>query len=1627
MKKTLVTALSATMVASSLAPSTVSAETATAKEETTQLLVQYKDSETITKKEAKKLDATIVSNEDQTAVIDVLVEDEQHVIETLQADENVEFVEENKVYTLSDEAASTEASTSTSVNDTYYGNQWNLSSLNIEKAWEQAKDVTDKDETVVAVLDTGVKATHADLKERVLEGTTIVEGIANNETGNDDQGHGTFVSGIIAAQANNDTGISGVAGTEDVKILPVKVMGKNGEGTAADIAKGIDYAVAHDADVINMSLSGEYSEAIDQAVQRAYEEGVVVVAASGNGGGNADTNYPAALDNVISVGSVAKNNQAYSGSNVGETVDLVAPGVSVISTSLAGDLGDESGYYTSGTGTSYAAPHVAAVAALYKAQHADASAEKVTQALIQTADDLGVEGHDPSTGYGVVNPLRALENDVQVDAFKLDAPKKNANVVGMTPVIVTTEDDAITSMSVTIDGKKVASGEVEQHQFNQSFDTTEWADGKHTIIITGLDKENKEVSKVERTINVQNMPVSGYMFSVQAPSGKVAKGAAVKLYEQDEEGNYSELWTGATDQAGAVRVPSHIGTDLKDVHVVVQGKFDDAEGKNSWFMYSRDLNTTGVVTLSGDKMSKVSLATKDKAGKAYTGAQYFLSAQDAQGKTVGEMTAINKIDSKEDPTLYLDEAAYNVFSYAKKDGDTYFLSTTNQKINKATSLTFDASTAGKLTVDNSDGKLENAVLYVYNDAMNEAFGDGIATGRNFYVTAGDYRYIVDAEVKNDTTDGKGNWIYSLADMTKANVVANKETTLHVGGQIKASIKSNQEAVKAYAKQRGVNYTERKDENDAYKLDAAFYTKQEFLDAYDNVLVGMKRGSLTEADALYKKDVETGETAVQGDEEWSIESKDFGDIYANYTVTRKSDSKVLLDSDAKNPTNPANRGYYMNSFFIITGKDYVAGDYDVTVESKVSPLTKDENGNAAKASLTMHLNDTSSVLELQNSDGVNVATYTTLLRASKDESGNISWKQYFNQNSDSSSKALAIPENVQQSELTGGNVAIIRYVVPNSGNKFGYIFKQFNDVKELNTKMSIPDDMREVTIKEMDGDEKIDNISTKLWMIKKKMTVDGQEAYPTVNNLQVYKNQSIYLQADKTQNYVIEGNYVTLPDKDGKQNNYYFLNDNVQVDAKKENEVIFNKEDLAQVKIKANTEGFNNFRGAILYPYNKYSSSFTSALRTGHNFFVPSNLEMDLQAQVGFGDADDTNKTWNYYFSKGEQVFEAGDISTWRVGGQLKTAVTPSKSNYGAGEEVSATASITDSYGNKLSSVLVNKTSDYALSDETATNTKLYEITHGGEAHEAVAGSIKPVASIIDEKGNVVSKLADTMFYNHVHGLTAPTTAGNYRVKLAIAGSPLGIASSETAFTVDSLAVKLTATPSDNKTTMSGTTKPYATVVVKKGSAIVDQVTANKKGVYTLDIGKQKAGTKLTVSITSNGATVSKTVTVVDRTAPKVTSVLATNKSNKVIVKTEKGAKIQLKINGKTYTKTANASGSYTFTFKNLKEATRWSITVTDAAGNATKKSGVVKDVIAPAKPKVTTKVKTTTVTIKGKAEAGSRVTVYKNNKALASAKATSKGQFTLKIKAQKANTKLVFKAKDASKNVSAGTNVVVTK
>ena len=142
---------------------------------------------------------------------------------------------------------------------------------------------------VVAVIDTGVKADHEDLAGQVLPGQNIVDNPDNGNT-NDNNGHGTHVAGIVAA-LDNTVGIIGAAPAVD--ILPVKVLGANGGGSNSDVANGIKWAVDNEADVINLSLGGNYSQAVDQQVTYARQQGVVVIASAGNTGqGSTGTTYP---------------------------------------------------------------------------------------------------------------------------------------------------------------------------------------------------------------------------------------------------------------------------------------------------------------------------------------------------------------------------------------------------------------------------------------------------------------------------------------------------------------------------------------------------------------------------------------------------------------------------------------------------------------------------------------------------------------------------------------------------------------------------------------------------------------------------------------------------------------------------------------------------------------------------------------------------------------------------------------------------------------------------------------------------------------------------------------------------------------------------------------------------------------------------------------------------------------------------------------------------------------------------------------------------------------------------------------------------------------------------------------
>lgn len=247
----------------------------------------------------------------------------------------------------------------------------------------------------VCIIDSGVNTSHED-----FQGVNFLGGYPSNWN-TDTCGHGTHVAGTVAA-ANNDTGVVGVTPGE-VSLYIVKVYGDNCAWTYTSSLLDAAYRCRNaGANIINMSLGGEYYSAAENLVfQQMYDQNnILLVASAGNTGGTA-YQFPASYASVISVGAVDQNNVVASFSQKNDRLELVAPGVWVLSTWIDG------GYAYMG-GTSMAAPHVSAAAAVVWSADLSQSNSDVRSLLQETALDLGVSGRDTSYGYGLVQSLAAV-------------------------------------------------------------------------------------------------------------------------------------------------------------------------------------------------------------------------------------------------------------------------------------------------------------------------------------------------------------------------------------------------------------------------------------------------------------------------------------------------------------------------------------------------------------------------------------------------------------------------------------------------------------------------------------------------------------------------------------------------------------------------------------------------------------------------------------------------------------------------------------------------------------------------------------------------------------------------------------------------------------------------------------------------------------------------------------------------------------------------------------------------------------------------------------------------------------------------------------------------------------------
>ncbi|MER7761746.1 type VII secretion-associated serine protease mycosin [Streptomyces sp. NPDC097619] len=280
---------------------------------------------------------------------------------------------------------------------------WPLRRVLLDRLWQHTRGAGVR----VAVLDTGVDRAHPQLRDAVdaASGTDLVE--PGGDGTRDRSGHGTKVAGLIAARPRPGSGFTGLA--PEAVIIPVRSHDGLHPAAPAALARAVDHAVARGADVINISQQTPGplppNSALARAVARAQQAGAVVVAAAGNDGrdGRPRPAYPAALPGVLAVAASDRDNERAAFSQTGAFVSVAAPGVDVVSTVPGG------GHCTD-SGTSFAAPYAAAVAALLKARHPDWSPRRIVTRIQQTAERT-LPGPDPSVGWGVVDPVRALADD----------------------------------------------------------------------------------------------------------------------------------------------------------------------------------------------------------------------------------------------------------------------------------------------------------------------------------------------------------------------------------------------------------------------------------------------------------------------------------------------------------------------------------------------------------------------------------------------------------------------------------------------------------------------------------------------------------------------------------------------------------------------------------------------------------------------------------------------------------------------------------------------------------------------------------------------------------------------------------------------------------------------------------------------------------------------------------------------------------------------------------------------------------------------------------------------------------------------------------------------------------------
>jgi len=394
----------------------------------------------------------------------------QQQVEILDQNKQIKHLQENNYFRIH----------STPPDDSLYHDQWYHLQVQAVDSWG---DFIPNDDVILAIIDTGIDYHHPDLEgslwiniEEDLNGNGMFDpGDVNNldDDGNgyiDDVigwdftdaprfadggdysdpdndpmdeypgGHGTKIAGIIAAQTSNSRGIAAL--TPGAKVMNLRAGTASGFLEEDDVARAVLYAIRNGARVLNMSFGDVVvSRFLRDVIEYAYSEGVIVIASSGNSGTDV-THYPSGWPETISVGASDKTDQIAGFSNWGHTIDLVAPGVEIISTRAGGG-------YEMANGTSFSAPMVTATAGLLLSENPDYTPEQIRNLLKTSADDIGIHGWDIRSGSGRLNMYRASQVKKETSLY-VNYPASGHSVATDTiPVLITAIDPDLVSVDLS--------------------------------------------------------------------------------------------------------------------------------------------------------------------------------------------------------------------------------------------------------------------------------------------------------------------------------------------------------------------------------------------------------------------------------------------------------------------------------------------------------------------------------------------------------------------------------------------------------------------------------------------------------------------------------------------------------------------------------------------------------------------------------------------------------------------------------------------------------------------------------------------------------------------------------------------------------------------------------------------------------------------------------------------------------------------------------------------------------------------------------------------------------------------------------------------------------------------------